>query len=115
MPERLIYDIMQGPAQGASAMEWAMELQTALRRVNAVAGNQVNALVSNMNLREQLTAVTAERDTLQAWLKTAPLDAIVVLSELVDHPYSGSSMARVANEWASNQDMRRYVATLRRL
>jgi hypothetical protein len=60
-------------------------------------------------------AVTAERDTLQAWLKSAPLDAIVVLSDLVDHPYSGSSLARVAHEWASNKDMNRYAANLRKV
>lgn len=57
-------------------------------------------------------AVTAERDTLQVWLKNAPLDAIVVLSAAADGPYSDSSLARVAHVWASNEDMNRYAKNL---
>lgn len=59
-------------------------------------------------------AIAAERDTLQAWLRSAPLDAIAVIAELVDQTHSGTPLARVAHAWASNKDMLRYVAMLRK-
>ncbi len=59
-------------------------------------------------------AIAAERDTLQAWLRSAPLDAIAVIAELVDQTHSCTPLARVAHTWVSNKDMLQYVAMLRK-